>query len=85
MARLTMTIDDVCKAMRAAGIPCSKDRVSAGLKTGCYPFGRIVNVGPTHRHTFEIYRVDFEAWLRTKIPESERQQLPARILKLGSA
>ena len=84
MARLTMTIDDVCKAMRAAGIPCSKDRVSAGLKTGCYPFGRIVNVGETGRTTFEIYRVDFEAWLRGKFPEGMQEQLP-QVLQLRRA
>lgn len=85
MAKLTMTISEVCKEMRKAGIPCSNTRVSAGLQTGYYPFGRVVNVGPTERHTFEIYRVDFEAWLRSKVPESMRETEPVQILKLGSA
>ena len=85
MAKLTMTINEVCQEMRKAGISCSNNRVSAGLQSGCYPFGRITNVGDTGRHTFEIYRVDFEAWLRSKVPESMRETEHAQILKLGSA
>lgn len=82
MAKLTMTINEICAEMRAAGIKCSPTRVSAGIVSGCYPFGKVTNVGATNRHTFEVYRVDFEAWLQTKVPESERQQAPSNILHL---
>lgn len=70
--RITMTLMDVYKAMRAAGIPSSPERISAGIASGAYPFGSVVNVGETGRRTILIYRVDFEAWLETKIPKREK-------------
>lgn len=73
MARLTMTLQDVYSAMRDAGIPCSFRSISAGITCGAYPFGRVVAVGETGRKTFEIFRVDFEAWLASKIPGAVQQ------------
>ena len=72
MAKLTMTIEEVYHAMREAGIRSSPVRISAGIANGSYPFGRVLNVGASGRKTVEIYRVDFEDWLETKIPRSER-------------
>lgn len=70
--RLTMTLLEVYHAMRDAGIPCTPKRISAGIETGAYPFGRVVAVGETGRKTLEIFRVDFYAWLESKIPKEDR-------------
>lgn len=74
--RLTMTIHDVYNAMRSAGICTSPTRISAGITSGAYPFGRVVATGETGRKTFEIFRVDFERWLESKVPSSMREDLP---------
>lgn len=68
MPKLTMTVREVYYAMREAGIRCNPTMISAGIASGAYPFGRVVNTGETGRRTLEIYRVDFEAWLESKIP-----------------
>lgn len=65
---MTMTILDVYYAMREAGIATSPTRISAGIASGAYPFGRVVSTGETGRRTIEIFRVDFEAWLKSKTP-----------------
>lgn len=69
MPQLTMTLHDVYIAMREAGIRSSPERISAGIASGAYPFGKVVNTGETGRRTLEIYRVDFDAWLETRIPK----------------
>ena len=69
MAKLTMTLREVYYAMRAAGIRCNPTMIVAGIESGAYPFGRIVNTGETGRRTTEIFRVDFEAWLASKTPK----------------
>lgn len=71
MPKLTMTISDVYYAMRAAGIRSSPQRVAAGIKSGAYPFGTVIATGETGRNTYLIYKVDFLAWLQTKIPKEE--------------
>lgn len=71
MPKLTMGLLEVYHAMREAGIPCNPKMISAGIASGAYPFGRVVNVGETGRRTFEIFRVDFVAWLKTRIPTEE--------------
>lgn len=67
--RLTMTLMEVYYAMRNAGIPCHPMKISDGIASGAYPFGRVVCVGETGRRTLEIFRVDFDAWLQTRIPK----------------
>lgn len=73
MPKLTMTLMDVYYAMREAGIPNTPTRISAGIASGAYPFGRVVCVGETGRRTLEIFRVDFDAWLETRIPKSKEE------------
>lgn len=70
MPRLTMTINDVYLAMREAGIPSNLRSISAGIASGAYPFGRVVNVGSTGRRTVQIFKVDFYAWLESKSPKA---------------
>lgn len=72
--KLTMTLMDVYYAMREAGISISPTRISAGIACGAYPFGRVVCVGETGRRTLEIFRVDFDAWLETRIPKEKPVQ-----------
>lgn len=66
---VTMTLRQVYYEMQQAGIRCSIKVISDGIATGAYPFGRVVNVGETGRRTVQIFRVDFEAWLRSKMPQ----------------
>ena len=73
MPKPTMTLSDVYHAMRAVGIRNSPARISAGITSGAYPFGRVVSTGETGRKTFEIYRVDLDAWLQKVIPKEETQ------------
>lgn len=75
MPKLTMTVREVYYAMRAAGIRCNTTMISAGIASGAYPFGRVVNTGETGRRTLEIYRVDFEAWLESKMPKENGASL----------
>ena len=75
MQKITMTITEVYYAMREAGIRCSPKMISAGIASGVYPFGRIVGTGPTGRKQTEIFRVDFEAWLASKMPKGVTLQL----------
>lgn len=69
--KLTMTIMEVYLSMRNAGIPSSPKKISAGIASGAYPFGRVVAVGETGRKTIEVFRVDFQNWLKSRIPKEE--------------
>ena len=69
--KLTMTLREVYYAMRAAGIPCNEKMISAGIASGAYPFGRVVQEGETGRRTLEIFRVDLMAWIESKTPKTE--------------
>ena len=70
---ITMTLQQVYEAMRAAGIKTSKQVISNGIATGAYPFGRVVSIGQTGRRTIEIYRVDFDSWLKSKTTTANAQ------------
>lgn len=70
--KITMTLRETYYAMREAGIPCNEKMISAGIASGAYPFGRVVQTGETGRRTLEIFRVDFDTWLETRIPLSMR-------------
>ena len=67
--KLTMTVREVYYEMREAGIRTNPKAVTAGIVSGLYPFGHVINVGETGRHTLLIFRVDFEAWLESKRPK----------------
>ena len=76
MAKLTMTLNDISLAMREAGIPCSPARISAGIASGLYPFGSVIGEGPSGRRSILVYRVDFDAWLQSKIPSARPAEQP---------
>ena len=78
---ITMTLREVYYEMREAGIRCSMQVISAGIASGAYPFGRVVAVGETGRRTLEIYRVDFESWLRSKMPQEPVTYAPPILLR----
>lgn len=80
---VTMTLRDVYYEMRAAGIRCSVKVISDSIACGAYPFGRIVNVGDTGRRSVQIFRVDFEAWLKTRIPQETAAHEPTTVTKVG--
>lgn len=66
---ITMTLHEVYEEMKEAGIRCSMKVISDGIATGAYSFGRVVNTGETGRRTLQIFRVDFENWIRSKMPQ----------------
>lgn len=68
-SNLTMTIQDVAKLFREYGIPIELGRLADDIASGAYPFGRVVRTSATGRRTFEIWRVDVEAFLRSKTPQ----------------
>lgn len=63
----TLTLSEYLEVFRAYGIPMDKKRLSEGIKAGLYP-GRVVNIGPTGRTSFEIWRKDVEAFLEERRP-----------------
>ena len=69
-SNITMSIQDVAKLFREYGIPIELRRLADGIASGDYPFGRVVRISPNGRRTFEIWRVDVEAFLQSKIPQS---------------
>ena len=79
--KITMTLREVYYAMRKAGIRCNTKMISAGIASGAYPFGRVVNVGETGRRTVEIFRVDFEAWLESKMPKQSNQSKRLQLIQ----
>lgn len=62
MNKPRMTVEDVSKDLRARGMPMSKDAVSSSIKSGAFPFAKIINVGKTGRTTFLILRKEYESW-----------------------
>ena len=70
MPKLTMTINDVAKLFRSYGVPIELGRLADDIASGAYPFGRVVRISPNGRRTFEIWRVDVEAFLKSKMPQN---------------
>ena len=68
-SNLTMTIGDVAKLFRSFGIPIEVRRLADDIASGLYPFGRVVKTSPNGRRTFEIWRVDVDAFLQSKMPK----------------
>lgn len=62
----TMTLYDVCKAFREAGIQTSQQVIADGIANGAYPFGRLVKTGPSGNRRFEIFRKDVYDFLESK-------------------
>ncbi len=63
-----MTATECAREMSRIGIKSTAKKVVNGIACGAYPFGRIINESEIRR-CVEIYRVDFEAWIKSKIPE----------------
>lgn len=70
-SKISMTILDVAKLFREYGIPMECGRLADDIASGAYPFGRVVKTSETGRRTFEIWRVDVEAFLHSKMPVSD--------------
>lgn len=66
----TMSLKEVVEALRAVGIPSTNTKVADGIVSGAYPFGRLVAQNGSKR-CFEIFRVDFVAWLNSKLKWEE--------------
>lgn len=62
----TMTLKECAVAMRERNIPCTETGIADAIELGIYPFGRIKHVGKTGRRSIEIWRVDFERWLKER-------------------
>lgn len=70
----TMTLAQVYHELRAVGIKSSPQRIAAGIESGALPFGEVSFVGDTGRRSFLIWRVEFEAWLESKLPKTHQPQ-----------
>lgn len=64
--RAVLSLTECATEMRRHGIPCNSRDIGNAIESGVYPFGRVKREGKTGRRTFEIWRVDFEAWLKSK-------------------
>ena len=62
MNKPTMTLREVYKDLREHGFKTSIQRLSDGIVSGLYPFGRVLNIGETGKRTFQILRIDYENW-----------------------
>lgn len=80
----TMTLHDVCKVFRGAGIQTSPQVIADGIVDGAYPFGRLVKIGPNGNRRFEIFRTDVNAFLESKavswevVPEENENTVKGR-------
>ena len=63
----TMTVNEVVMELRAIGVPVSNRYAADSIAKGHWPFGRVSSKGNGHRRKFEIWRVDFEKWLRWEL------------------
>lgn len=61
------TVASLAAAMRAAGFKTTETTIADAIACGRYPFGVCLSKGATGRRRFEIFRVDFEQWLATRI------------------
>lgn len=62
MGKLTMTLREVQLDLRSRGANISQARLSARIKSGQLPFGKVINIGETGRATFVILRSTYEKW-----------------------
>lgn len=69
---ICMTATECVNEMRAYGIPCNMKSLMDGIEKGFYPFGRILfpDSGSSRRNV-QIFRVDFEAFIRSKMPKEQ--------------
>lgn len=65
-----MTLKECAEELRRLGVRTSETAIADALEAGIYPFGRLKSLGKTGRRTFEIWRVDFERWLRERTGEA---------------
>lgn len=57
-----MTLNEVAADLRSLGIKITTKRLSDGIASGIYTFGRVLHVSETGRRTLQIFRVDYERW-----------------------
>ena len=65
----TMTLQDVRMDLRARGFRISPAMISQNIKSGLFPFGKVINVGDTGRTTILILRNDYEKWADEVAPK----------------
>ena len=66
-----MTIGEVAADLRSLGIKVSEKRLSDGIASGIYSFGKVLNVGETGRRTLQIFRSDYERWKENSLLGNE--------------
>lgn len=66
---ITVTINEVAAMFRAVGIKATPVTLADGIEAGAYPFGRLVKKSGTGRRQFEIFRVDVQRFIESKMPE----------------
>lgn len=59
----TMSPEEVANILRGIGVHTSATRIREGIRQGKYPFGIVIDFSTP---AYEIYRKDFEKWMREK-------------------
>lgn len=59
----TMSPEEVATILRGIGVHTSATRIREGIRQGKYPFGIVIDFASP---AYEIYRKDFEKWMREK-------------------
>lgn len=67
--KLTLTINEAAKMLREAGIPMTAITLADGIEDGAYPFGRLVRTSDSGRRMYEIFIVDVQRFIESKIPK----------------
>ena len=62
MAKVRMTLHDVCEDMRSRGFKIKENTLSDSIAAGAFPFATLINTGKTGRRTYMILRHVYEAW-----------------------
>jgi len=57
-----MTHAEVAADLRSRGFSIGLATISKNLKSGVFPFGSVINEGPSGRITTLIWRKDYEKW-----------------------
>lgn len=62
-----MTHKEIMEDLRSRGFKIGLAAISKNLQTGVFPFGSVINVGPSGRITTLILRKDYENWANENI------------------
>lgn len=66
MKKLTLTAKETAELCHEYGWRVTQQQIAQGIAEGRFPFGRVVNIGPTGRKSYEIWVQDVLDFLKEK-------------------